>query len=343
MIRGGLGRALNWRFRAVNERVESVGERVRELSEELRAVRRVAEEVGAMREQLDALAAQVGCSAQEVAAARALLDGELRASTRAILDRETESRRRLFELRDSPEYEAAFTARDPLVSITVATRDRGELLVGRSLPSLLAQTHTNIEVIVIGDAAPSAVGEAVAALGDPRVHYDNLTQRIESHPDPERHWLVASTMARNEAQRRARGLWIVHFDDDDHMREDTLASLLALARERRAEVAYGGFETRFPDGEIWVSGEFPPRPGDFGFQGALLHAGLGFLERELVAADLELPGDRYLLERMLRIGVRFAMLERVVWDYFPSKQWKPARASATTSQTSSTSPGSSAE
>jgi hypothetical protein len=56
-----------------------------------------------------------------------------------------------------------------------------------------------------------------------------------------------------------------------------------------------------------------------------------------VAAHLGIPGDMYLLARMLRCGVSFAMLDAVVWDYFPSV----FRAPATTAQTSSTSAGSS--
>jgi hypothetical protein len=130
-------------------------------------------------------------------------------------------------------------------------------------------------------------------------------------------------MARNEASRRARGSWLLHFDDDDHLRPDSIASLLQLARERRAEIVYGGFEQHAPDGRRSQSLGFPPRWGTFAWPGALVHGGLRFLERELVAVPLGLPGDVYMLERALRCGVRFAMLNEVVLDYFPSTVWKP--------------------
>ena len=86
---------------------------------------------------------------------------------------------------------------------------------------------------------------------------------------------------------------------------------------------------------------FPPTEGRFGFQGALLHRGLAFFERELVAAYLGVPGDIFLLRRMLRAGVRFALLEQIVWDYFPSRLWQRPSVDATTSQTSSTADASS--
>jgi len=160
------------------------------------------------------------------------------------------------------------------------------------------------------------------ALGDPRVSYANLSQRITAHTDPGKHWLVGSTMPRNEATRRARGRWLLHFDDDDHLRPDAVASLLEVVRIERAEVAYGGFEAHYPDRERVTCMSFPPRPGYFSWAGALMHGGLRFFERELFAAQLELPGDVYMLERMLRAGVRFAMLEEVLLDYFPSTHWE---------------------
>jgi glycosyltransferase involved in cell wall biosynthesis len=239
---------------------------------------------------------------------------------RAVVDDDAGNRRRLHALRQGPEYAAPFDEPEPLVSVTLPTRARPDLLM-RALRSVLDQTHERLEVLVVGDAAGPEVAETVARAGDPRVHYANLTQRIVAHPDPARHWLVGSTMARNEAARRARGAWLLHFDDDDMLRPDAVSSLLALARESRAEVVYGGFVHHQPQGASASVIEFPPAEGRFGWQGALTHRGLRCFERELVAAHLGLPGDLYLLRRMLRAGVRFAGLDRVVWDYFPSSLW----------------------
>ena len=320
---GRLARALDWRFGAVNARIEALGERI-----------------GRVEERLDAIAGAIADQGRDVAGVGATLEGQVEPVLRAMLDEESENRRRLHERRDGGGYAAAYAEDRPLVSVTVATRDHAELLLGRALPSLLGQTHGELDIVVVGDAAPAELGEAVAALGDDRVSYANLTQRVRAHEDPRRHWLVGSTIARNEAARRARGRWLLHFDDDDHLRPDAIASLLALAREERAEVAYGGFEEHHPDGAAVRRQAFPPRTDCFGWQGALVHGELGFFERELVAAHLGMPGDEYLLERMLRAGVRFAMLDEVVWDYFPSTVWSSSR---TTAQMPSTAEDSSSE
>jgi Glycosyl transferase family 2 len=251
-------------------------------------------------------------------AQQAAVDERLEAMLRFVVDGDAENRRRLHALRNSLEYALPFEDPDPLVSVTIATRDRAETLVSRALPSILAQTHRNIEVLIVGDAAGPEVAEAVAAVVDPRVRYANLTQRTTAHPDPARHRLVGSTIPRNEATRLARGLWLLHFDDDDTLHPDAIASLLELARASRAEVVYGGFvmhRAGWPDATLMA---FPPELGRFGWQGALAHAGLRFFERELIAAYFDLPGDVYLMQRMLRTGVRFALLERVIWDYYPS-------------------------
>jgi hypothetical protein len=343
VIRRRLGRALNWRFGAVTARLDAVQGQIEQLEGRLESVAGELRELASTQSELRRLTAEAPRTAEDAAAIRAILEQGVQPVLRAIVDEESENRRRLHALRPGDAYEAAYSDPNPLVSITVATRDRTDLLVGRALPSLLAQTHDHLEVLVVGDAALPEVAEGVAAVGDPRVHYANLSQRVTAHPDPNRHWLAGSTMARNEAARRASGRWLLHFDDDDYLRPEAIASLLELARERRAEVAYGGFEQHDSEGSLARSLAFPPRSGSFGWQGALVHGELRFFERELVAAHLGLPGDAYLLERMLRVGVRFAMLDDVVWDYFPSTLWKPSSVSSMTSQTSSTISGSSSE
>ena len=53
----------------------------------------------------------------------------------------------------------------------------------------------------------------------------------------------------------------------------------------------------------------------------MLHAGLTFLPLQPNDWIFGVPNDISLLERMLRIGVRFSMLEEPVVDYYPSQLW----------------------
>lgn len=261
------------------------------------------------------------------AATYALLSGEMRAALRAVVAEESANRRRLNELRAQPEYSAAWTQERPLVSVTIATRDRPEVLASRSLPSVLAQTYGELEVIVVGDNAAGSTEEAVRSCDDTRVSYRNLANRVHFTDDPRRHWLVASTMARNEAMRLARGRWVMSFDDDDALRPNCIERLLVRAREDQLEAVYGRVVARREEQPPFEIGVFPPELGRFSWAGGMYHAGLRFFQRELFAADLGLPGDWFLAERMLRAGVRFGMVEEALCDIYPSamNEVSPAR------------------
>ena len=322
MIRRRLKQALAWRVQAVTSRLDSVIGRSNAIEQQLGSVDEKLAELERSVEALKRSASMLPHLTEEVAAIHAAIDERVQPMLRVIVDEESDNRRLLYKLRADPAYQSAYTDPDPLVSIVIATLGRAEML-SRALPSLLSQSHTNIEVLIVGDHSPPDVEAAIGDLGDPRVHYSNLSQRLVAHSDPRRSWLVGSTMARNEAARRARGQWLLHWDDDDRLRPNSIARLLTVAQEQRAEVSYGGFEQHEPDGRSASHTAFPPQWGQFAWPAALVHSGLRFFERELVATHLDLPGDMYMLMRMLRVGVRFAMLDEIVLDYFPSTLWKP--------------------
>jgi hypothetical protein len=249
----------------------------------------------------------------------ATVHGEQRGVLRALVSEEAENRRRLHRLRAEEQYSVAWTEPRPLVSVTIATRDRPELLSSRSLPAILGQTYGELEVIVVGDAADEATAEAVRSLDDPRLLYRNLTQRLRFTEDPQQLWLVGSTMARNEANRLARGRWLISVDDDDAIRPDCVERLLACAGESRLECVYGRVQVHGEGLQPFEMCSFPPSHGQFTWAAGMYHSGLRFFERELVAAELGLPGDWFLAERMLRAGVRFGMVDSVLGDTYPSK------------------------
>jgi glycosyl transferase family 2 len=259
---------------------------------------------------------------QRVQRLEVLLRNEVRQTLLALATGEAENRRRLSAARLDPNYESAWTEARPLVSVTVATLGRAEL-VDRALPSILAQTYGDLEVIVTGDGAGPEIAEQVEALGDRRIRYIDLGPRQPWTDDPGRLWFAGATRARNAAVAEARGRWVVEFDDDDAMRPECLESLVGLAREARAEAVYGRILRHDGGSEVEI-GRFPPRLSQFSWAAGMYHGGLRFFERELVAADLGIPGDWWLAERMLRAGVRFAMREEVLCDVYLSARRQAA-------------------
>ncbi|MBA3347674.1 MAG: glycosyltransferase family 2 protein [Actinobacteria bacterium] len=239
-----------------------------------------------------------------------------------LYDDEPGNRRRLYELRESPEYELAYTEADPLVSIIIPTYTNVEALATRAIPSAIAQSYPNIEVIVVGDCAPPETAKSLAEFRDPRIVYYNRERR---GPYPEAAYLLEFVKGGppfNEALRRARGRWIAPFADDDSLRPLHVETLLRAAREGRHELCYGKFQKVAEDGRTEVGGEWPPELGRIGGQATIYHSGLRFFEQELAGALFRISGDKSLWRRMSNAGVRFGFVDEIVVDY----SWDPRGA-----------------
>ena len=241
-----------------------------------------------------------------------------------VRDDDAGARRNLLTLRQSTDYRAAFDEAEPLVSIVIPTYNNWPQLRERSLPSVLAQSYQNWECIIVGDCAPEETREVIDSFDDDRISvYEPSLQRAipgqrQGSVDDQRHTAV------ERRGRLSRGKWIAAHADDDALRPDTIDVLLQHAKDHQAEVAYGSINQMHPDGTVTRLGTFPPQIRTMGMQGSLLHAGLRFLP--LLPSDwvFEIPNDMSLMERMLRIGVRFSMVEQTTVDYYPSTLWGSA-------------------
>jgi glycosyltransferase involved in cell wall biosynthesis len=248
------------------------------------------------------------------------LHRELVAFGQLATDDEFRARATLRRARSAPDYKAPFREANPLVSICIPTHTNHAQLFSRSLPSVLGQDYTNLQVVVVGDAAPPETAAGIERIGDPRILYENLSSYGPYPSDPEEPWLVAGTAPINRAFELVTGAWVVVHNDDDALRPSHVSTLLAAARENEAEVAYGELLVHLPDGRTYTLGTFPPELGRFGWQGAIQHRAMCLFEFRLIAARLGQPGDWDRARRMLAAGVRFHMIRDVVGDLYASRQ-----------------------
>jgi Glycosyl transferase family 2 len=229
-------------------------------------------------------------------------------------------RERLLELRGEETYERPYTEAEPLISVVIPTYDQHELLRHRSIPSVLAQSYQNFELIVVGDAAPEEARLAVESFDDPRIRFTNLDYRGPYPEDPQNAWLVAGTPPYNEGVDLARGLWIAALDDDDAYRPRHLELLLTDARERHLELVYAPMLRHAPDGTARRIGRFPPGYENYSVGSSLYHHGLArIFQTELADAAFWDPGDWGMCRRMMEAGVRIGMIDEETIDYFPSQ------------------------
>jgi glycosyltransferase involved in cell wall biosynthesis len=114
----------------------------------------------------------------------------------------------------------------PLVSVLVAVHD-GEPFVRTALLSLLRQTVTDLELIVVDDRSSDGTGETLAALTDPRVRVLRNDEQLG----------LAGSL--NRALGEARGRYVARMDADDAAFPEWLERTLQLL-DSRAELGLVG-------------------------------------------------------------------------------------------------------
>ena len=97
----------------------------------------------------------------------------------------------------------------PLFTVVLNTFNRAHLLP-TCIASILAQTETDWELVIINDGSSDDTEAVVGTYKDPRIRYYYQ----------ENQGLAA---ARNAAARQSRGQYLCFIDDDDEFTEDHLA------------------------------------------------------------------------------------------------------------------------
>jgi len=222
----------------------------------------------------------------------------------------------------------------PLVSVCVPTYNRGQLLIERAVTSVLSQTYTRIELIVVGDHCTDNTIELISKIKDPRLRFYNLPNRKRNYPQTvENHWLVGGAVPANKAMTLARGLWIARVDDDDTWSPDHIEVLLRFAQQNHHEFVSGLIvEERFGEKKVgegvramdpyYTRGENDPAddsPKIGGVSTWLYRSYLRFMKYnvECWRKDWNRVWDVDLSQRVYKAGVRMGFLDQVVTYVLP--------------------------
>lgn len=98
---------------------------------------------------------------------------------------------------------------EPLVSVITPTRNRARLLP-RAVASVLAQTHGNLELILVDDHSTDGTPAFISSVKDPRLRHIRLPES------------VGDAAARNIGLDAARGEYVCFVDDDDEISPEKL-------------------------------------------------------------------------------------------------------------------------
>lgn len=203
------------------------------------------------------------------------------------------------------------------VSVPLATYDRIELVVARTIPALLGQTHRDMELVIVGDGTPLGLWSRISEEADERIRWKRLAKRTRYPAFPLERWMVAGWRPRRVAARLSRGGWLLWMSDDDIIMPDGVEKLLNVVRQDPLiEVVTGSYYVGLDKKKI-------RRPGDG-------ESGLGFMASGmpalLVRADLRgiswnrhswrkkwnRPSDYDLMARLHRAGARWGSTNEVV-------------------------------
>jgi len=104
-----------------------------------------------------------------------------------------------------------------LISILIpALETRAELLGGRCLPSIEAQTYSNFEVIVVTESYSSEIDVAVQGRGSNFLYFwGTKRSRALKNADATSRWCSGAVPNLKLAIRKARGEFFSRMDDDD--------------------------------------------------------------------------------------------------------------------------------
>lgn len=106
----------------------------------------------------------------------------------------------------------------PLVSVVIPSYQHAAY-VKRAVESVLEQTVTDIEVIVVDDGSTDGTPDVVAAIRDPRLQLVRLAENRREH-------------ARNRALGMATGRYVAFQNSDDEWLPEKLARQLAVLESR---------------------------------------------------------------------------------------------------------------
>lgn len=122
-----------------------------------------------------------------------------------------------------------------LVSIIMPSYNTASF-IEETIQSVLNQTYTNWELIIVDDCSTDNTNEVVDTIKDCRIHY--LKNEKNS----------GSAISRNKALREAKGQWIAYLDSDDLWMPEKLEKQIKFMEENGYVFSYTNYEEIDVDG-----------------------------------------------------------------------------------------------
>ena len=111
-----------------------------------------------------------------------------------------------------------------------------ERFIKESIDSVIAQTYSNWELLIVDDCSTDDTEAIVATYNDPRIHYQRNTHNS------------GAAETRNNALRVAKGRYIAFLDSDDLWQSDKLEKQIAFMEQNNYAFTYSDYQIIHEDG-----------------------------------------------------------------------------------------------
>lgn len=115
-----------------------------------------------------------------------------------------------------------------LVSIIMPSYNTGAF-IKETIDSVLAQTYSDWELLIIDDASTDETDKVVTEYQDERIHY------IKNEKN------AGAAVSRNRALREAKGKWIAFLDSDDLWKPEKLEKQIAFMKQNHCHFSYTNY------------------------------------------------------------------------------------------------------
>lgn len=133
---------------------------------------------------------------------------------------------------------------DGLVSIIMPSWNTGRF-IAETIQSVIDQTYTNWELLIVDDCSTDNTDEVVASFKDERIKYFHNEKNS------------GAALTRNKAMRKARGEWIAFLDSDDLWMPEKLEHQINFMKKNGYNLSFTEYEKIDEDSKplnIYVSG-----------------------------------------------------------------------------------------
>ena len=206
----------------------------------------------------------------------------------------------------------------PLISVIIATYNRGEILCNRTIPSILSQTYPYFEIVIVGDCVIDNTAELINKIDEERIKFINLEKRTQYPTDTIDRWMVAGATPRNIGLKVASGDWIYTISDDDILLPYCFERMINYVNENTNVESVSANYISYVDGEerIFRASDVEKNLGFFmtGIPSWMYKSNLKFFKWNLNSwrKKWNRPSDYDLQNRMKNAGVKMGYFDEVI-------------------------------